>query len=566
MKKHLSLIFICLPFIGSFFSCTNINNSVSVIAVDPLIKVFRESNFEPSTASADVARGEPATLQFVVKSCNGIKSLSVDIKPAKSGENKLNEAKYSFVGYVNVDRGMQPQPPRDNLISLTGYFPDPLIPEKEIDVEAGQAQPVWITIPIPSGTEPGSYTGQIIFKGKINRTSFLISRDYTINVYPVTVNKPRLWVTNWHSVHYARFLYGGKEVKPFSEEYWDYIEKLAKIMGEYCQNVFIVNPLNEIKFSKTGDKWKFDFTNFDKTIEIFHKAGVTGRIEGGHIAYGNQQQTGLILHLPETDSAGVILPARYDLSVNNPNVRNFYKQFLPAFMSHLKEKGWDKMYIQHITDEPRETVVASYLQIAQFIKSIVPGIQILDAADRIELAGAVDIWVPILNNFAENLDFYKGRAKAGDELWFYTCVWPQGDYLNRFIEYPLLKTRYLHWLNFRYNATGYLHWGFNQWVGDRAQGDAIDFFESTTGGLTMTQPAGDDYIVYPYKGQIISSIRLEAMRDGLYDYELLKMYEEKDSAAAEKICSERIEDFYHYDLSVPAFRQIRKTLLENLSK
>ena len=565
MKRIFFNALLLLIFSGAFFSCSNVSNSISVTAVDPLIKVFRESNFEPTDAVANVARGEYATLQFVIRSSFPVKSLSVDIKAAKFGNSQLAESKYAFVGYANVDRGMQ-EPPKNNLISLTGYFPDPLIPEKEMDVESGQAQPVWITVRIPKDSEPGEYVGKVVFKGKVNGASFSVSKNYTIRVYPVIVNKPRLWVTNWHSLHYFRFLNGGKEVEQYSDQYWSHLKNIADVMGEYCQNVFIVSPLREIRFNKTGNEFKFDFTNFDKTVQLFHDAGVVGRIEGGHLAYGNQKQTRLNLHLPEIDSAGVILPTRYDLPLDNPNVRNFYNQFLPAFWSHLKEKGWDKMYMQHITDEPRKTVVESYIQISKYIKSLVPGIKILDAADRIELAGAVDIWVPILDNFAENLSFYQDRAKAGDEMWFYTCVWPQGDYLNRFIEFPLLKVRYLHWLNLRYNTVGYLHWGFNQWVGDRVQGDEIDFFESTTGGLRMSQPAGDDYIVYPYKGKVISSIRLEAMRDGLYDYELLKMYEEKDSAAALKMCSERVRDFFHYDLSIPAFRQARKMLLENLSK
>ncbi len=39
--------------------------------------------------------------------------------------------------------------------------------------------------------------------------------------------------------------------------------------------------------------------------------------------------------------------------------------------------------------------------------------------------------------------------------------WPAGRHLNRFIDYPLLKVRLLHWFNFRHNLTGFLHWGGN---------------------------------------------------------------------------------------------------------
>ncbi len=40
-------------------------------------------------------------------------------------------------------------------------------------------------------------------------------------------------------------------------------------------------------------------------------------------------------------------------------------------------------------------------------------------------------------------------------------------------------------------------------------------------------PGGDCWICYPAYKNIYPSIRLEAMRDGIVDYELLKMYSER---------------------------------------
>jgi hypothetical protein len=36
----------------------------------------------------------------------------------------------------------------------------------------------------------------------------------------------------------------------------------------------------------------------------------------------------------------------------------------------------------------------------------------------------------------------------GGEVWFYTCLFPNKRYPNRLIDYPLLKVRLLHWLDF----------------------------------------------------------------------------------------------------------------------
>ena len=85
------------------------------------------------------------------------------------------------------------------------------------------------------------------------------------------------------------------------------------------------------------------------------------------------------------------------------------------------------------------------------------------------------------------------------KTWFYTCLAPQGDFANRFLEQPLIKTRLIHWLNFKYGATGYLHWGFNQWF------TGNDPYKETTrmneeGGNTL--PGGDSWIVYPNNGKL----------------------------------------------------------------
>lgn len=55
------------------------------------------------------------------------------------------------------------------------------------------------------------------------------------------------------------------------------------------------------------------------------------------------------------------------------------------------------------------------------------------------------------------------------------------------------------------------------------------------------------------------------MRDGIYDYELLKMPEKKDTAKSAQLAGEIIRGFNDYDGSISYFREIRKKMLEILS-
>jgi hypothetical protein len=243
--------------------------------------------------------------------------------------------------------------------------------------------------------------------------------------------------------------------------------------------------------------------------------------------------------------------------ISDQIAQNFYKQFIPALTAHLKEKRWDKIYMQHIGDEPTDQNYQSYNEIGSFFKKLAPGIPIIDAIQTKKLDNIVDIWVPILDVLDKNYDYFADRQKKGEEVWTYTCTVPQGNYANRFIELPLIKTRILHWINFRYNITGYLHWGFNYWYDNP--------FDETINPDTEW-PAGDSYIVYPGYEKLYSSIRFETMRDGIMDYELLKMLSMKDPAKAKEICSQIVIGFDRYNTNIKFFREKRKMILELLSK
>jgi hypothetical protein len=90
-------------------------------------------------------------------------------------------------------------------------------------------------------------------------------------------------------------------------------------------------------------------------------------------------------------------------------------------------------------------------------------------------------------------------------------------YPNRFIDSPLIETRLLHWLNYRFGITGYLHWGYNQWASD----DPYTQTCQTQHGI------GSDCLVYPKKDGIVNSIRLEQERNSLSDYEYFWLLEQE---------------------------------------
>ena len=78
-------------------------------------------------------------------------------------------------------------------------------------------------------------------------------------------------------------------------------------------------------------------------------------------------------------------------------------------------------------------------------------------------------------------------------------------------------------------------------------------------------PAGDQWSTYPAYGKLFGSIRLEAQRDGIADYELLKLLEITHPEEAQSIARSTIYDFDRYDSNVELFRKKRIKILELLS-
>ena len=186
-----------------------------------------------------------------------------------------------------------------------------------------------------------------------------------------------------------------------------------------------------------------------------------------------------------------------------------------------------------------------------------PEVPIMEACLANNMVGTIDIWVPTIENLGKHFDFFKERKASGDRVWFYNCVQPQGDYANRFAELPWIKTRLTHWVNYRYDIEGYLHWGYNFWR--KHPWDNI---------ASKELPGGDTHIVYPAKEGygIVESVRYEAMRDGIEDHELLSQLGEKDPAKAMELATRHIRGWADYDTNLKTFRQTRRELLEALSQ
>jgi hypothetical protein len=241
-----------------------------------------------------------------------------------------------------------------------------------------------------------------------------------------------------------------------------------------------------------------------------------------------------------------------------PNVlstggRKYFTAFLTAFNEMLNETGWREMSIVHVSDEPKELCASDFRILCGIVRKYLPGVKLIDAVEIFFLQDALDIYVPKNHYFQMNRNDFEDLRDDRNELWFYTCNMPGGRWLNRFIDSPLLNTRLLHWGNYRFHLTGYLHWGFNY------INEGQDPFEETSADEGL--PAGDTHIVYPYGDQVLRSLRFMQMKCGVQDYEILRALSQSDPATADALCRRALFAFDDYLTDVEEFDALQNELV-----
>ena len=527
-------------------------SGITCWAVDSLVKVFREDGpGKIASVEIEAARNEFENGQFALR-CDRDASLSLQSPGLTNTQTGLEiPTSARFVGYVFVRQNATSTPDDEIIHAAPHDFPDILMNDDTIGLDANQTQPVWITVFVPPSADPGEYLGRVVVRTADAEESVRIR----LIVHSVTVPEERhLFLTNWiKPANIAKFA----GVEPWSEGHWQLLRKHAENMALHRQNV-VLTPISLVRVSRRGGDLEFDFTDFDRWIHTFRDAGVDGLIEGGHLGgRSGKWKSGFNLSSWEVRDGDEIvrLPA---VAVQSAECESFLSKLLPALREHLVDRGWIDSYVQHLADEPVEENAQSYRHLAELVGRYAPGVRRMDANMTPSLTDCLEVWVPVLDQFDQNMDFYTERLHAGDQVWFYTCLGPRGRYPNRFIDFPLIKTRLLHWINYRYGLSGYLHWGYNYWTEDPIGDTQPDWSHGEP------LPSGDMCIVYPGPDSPLESIRYEAMRDGIEDYELLKLLSAQDPEEANKICSEGVSTPTDYVRDAGEFRELRSRLLSAL--
>ncbi len=481
-------------------------------AVSDLKRVFEDGYNMPAlqdTLKIFGIRGEIISGQFALQTKKNLTGVTVSVSALtdrKSG-NTLpgKEVEWNFVGSIPLSENTPNQPVTALVRKAPARFPDYLMAEKQISIKEKSCQAVWITIDIPQDAVSSVYSGDITVISQQGEVKLPLS----VTVYPLTLPSTRnLKVTEWYSTGDFEKFYGIKE--EYSDVWFSMLRKYADNMAEHRQNVFYV-PMDAVEIQKAvNGRLSFDFTRFDQIAQVFWDTKKMDYLETGEIArFGNNAWF----------SPDIILQNFKVKNIETGKIetlegKDVAPSLLASFESHLREKGWLSKTLFHIKDEPSMHNSQAWREMSAYIHKYAPDLVRMDAIETTNLLNDIEVAVPKLDAFGTWYESYRKAQEKGVEIWFYTVGIYQGSlFPNKTIDMPVINSRLLHWLNYRYDATGYLHWGWNQWTDD-------PFKE-------VGMHIGDGWHVYPSKNGVLNSLRWEQMRNGIQDYECFRMLEDK---------------------------------------
>jgi hypothetical protein len=383
------------------------------------------------------------------------------------------------VGYVNTRPPVYP-------VERVGLWPDPLMPLERFEVPAGEIQPLWITVSAPPDAKPGHYVGKLTVSAADEPPQAIALK---VEVWDIELPLHGKFRTGFGNVFRGDVCqwYGFKADPPadFRRKFYDVLLKnRVNPAGLHVREVW---PLLE---------------DFDWCRERGLNALSLGSLRGA----------------------------------SSKRLQDLYE-----VAEELRERDLlDIAYVYGFSGlRPQEIERArhSFSKVRQHI----PGLRrACPMPPMRSLWGYVNIWATITSEY-DHLDAQK-RRHIGEEVWWYVCCGPRRPYANLFIDYPATDARALFWAAFKYRVDGFFYYEVAMWASNMLTQDIGDpsivihedpkvlaamregrrWPDVPWNSFTFSRYNGDGLLIYPGPNETpLPSLRLEIIRDGIEDYELL---------------------------------------------
>ncbi|HCW07207.1 MAG TPA: hypothetical protein DGG95_07570 [Cytophagales bacterium] len=476
----------------------------------------------PSLSWEDIGwQGERLNSQIVVWSPDTVNQIRFSVSDLTDGSGHTitnDNITVNLIHYVlsNFPYGAT-QTSCDASATDTAYLmPDRFETLNRFDLPGRTTRPIWMSVNIPRGIYPSTYQGTI--KVSSNKEEKVLS--VKIKVQSQTLPSPHDWkfrLDLWQNPSSVAEYF---QVEPWSAEHIAFLRKHLKLYadagGTYITTYAVHSPWADNSYhleggmiewiKKSNGEWKFDYSIFDQYVTLSMETGIDRAITiytpvpWGYRFRIKEEVTGNNIY-------EVWPPESNEFNAN-------WKIFLDDLRKHLEQKGWFKKTYLGINENPLAVTLATI----KVIKTHSKDWKITYAGDwHAELTDLIDDYSPIIGK-EPNLNELKARKEKGMTTTYYVCCTPPRP--NNFLFSPPAEGRYISWYSAAYGYNGFLRWAYDAWPEDPLRDARHTFW-----------PAGDCFLVYPGGN---SSIRFEKLREGIIDFEKIRILKELASKSSNK--------------------------------
>ncbi len=458
-------------------------------------------------------KGERLNAQVLVWSPDTLKQVRIltgDLSDSKGHLLKRDIISASMVRYVLSNYPYGDKGKTCDAVSTDTAFlvPDRLEKFDRFDLPGRSVRPIWISIDIPRDAVPGEYSGIV----EVYSEKFHTRLPVKIRVQEQLLPQPHDWkyrLDLWQNPWVIAWYY---HVEPWSVEHLALLRKHLKLYadagGKYITTYVVHSPWSDNSYMIEGTmvewlkhkdgNWKFDYAIFDKYVQLAMETGIDEAITiYTPVPWGHRFR-----YLDESSGNYVY----EEWAPGSKEFKSFWNLFLNDLKAHLLKKGWMQMTYLGINENPLEYTLAA----AKIIKENSREWKITYAGDwHPELTQILDDYSPVIGSEPSQKQLAERRSR-GATTTFYICCTPSRP--NTFVFSPPVEGRYVSWYASAYGYDGFLRWAYDAWPADPVRDARHTLW-----------PAGDCYLVYPGGN---SSIRFEKLREGIVDYEKIRILKE----------------------------------------
>ncbi len=553
----------------SAYSTGVVDNSITVWSAPATEKVLQDklTGYDAIKGAPKVevysAKGEYEGTQLILTSVKAVNNIdlvtsALTLEGASGVTFPVENVEVFFEKYLDVTKIFD-----DYWDPPTGKYPDALPPLENViavgenKMEANANQGLYIRFNVSTSQQAGVYTGT--WKLKYNNAEKDIPVQLTVQNYTISqeTHSRTMFLHDWY--------YGIGELDTTQEMFNKYVS--AGLEYRISPGYVVADPSTDDE----GIAYYVDTAvNFMKDPKCTHISLLLSHVQVDNYEFRDADGTPLTIYdakgnqiLPDAD--GGKKDDVVELSgpgIDGANLEKFLNKFIDRAFADKDTYGdqYIKKLGAHLVDEPgynEQFDSQSFLRTqitTQVFKDTIRKVA-NDLKDRLVSAGEwegnafaqqiyndilniravisnpyADRYAPYVDTWCPTVDGYNSQTQrdqyaSQEEKWWYTCVTPETPYPSYHIEDTLLSARLLSWMQSQYDVVGNLYWattiyanynGTNyEYIEDIYEGDANRFGNKVN---------GDGYLFYPGKPYgvdgPVGSLRLEAIRDGLEEYEL----------------------------------------------